>query len=152
MRKKSLKLNIIEKPSIASLDTLTREAVRLRDDLTCQRCGKKKIHGWKMEVAHHYSRAMKSVRWDLDNVVLLCFNCHYLWGHQNPNEFSEWWKQRLGETKYQMLQLRKSGGKPDLWLTKMYLQQEIKKIEEEKECNAGEKTSLTNRGIGKLSS
>ena len=129
MPKKMLELKVIEKPSIKSLDNLCRDIVRIRDQQTCQRCGKQKKHGWKMEVAHFFSRANKCVRWDLDNVVLLCFNCHYLWGHQNPNEFSQWFSERLGTTKFTMLKLRKEGSKPDFWGFKMYLDQELKKLE-----------------------
>lgn len=114
-------------PSIKQLDDLTRDIVRERDKFKCRRCGREKKHGWKLEVAHFYSRAIKSTRWDLDNVFLLCFCCHYGWAHRDPRAFSEWVKEQLGEETFEMLKIRSTGHKTDRSAVKLYLLGEQKK-------------------------
>lgn len=98
-------LKLVERrPSIKTLDDLFREYIRKRDQ-KCVRCGR---DFGKLEVAHFYSRAKKSTRWDSDNACLLCFNCHYQWAHREPAEFADWWKLRLGD-KYNALTIRAHG-------------------------------------------
>ncbi|MFA6972902.1 MAG: hypothetical protein WC208_16080 [Gallionella sp.] len=122
---KKKQLNLATRtPSIKNLDDLTREVVRLRDKV-CQRSGVTKDQA-KLEVSHFISRANKHTRWDLDNVCLLSFREHYVWGHQNPNEFHEWWLKRLGEAKFNALMLRsKDTSKVDRSLIKLYLLQQL---------------------------
>ena len=57
--------------------------------------------------AHHvFSRSNKSVRWDLDNGVLLCVS-HHVFGqwsaHKNPVEFIEKMRTLRGEKWYKAL-------------------------------------------------
>lgn len=94
---------VTKKGMIRQCDNTFREYIRLRDK-SCQRCGK--VTG-KLEIAHFYSRAVKTIRWDPENVCLLCFNCHYLWAHQNPREFSKWWGKRLGPQRMDYLRFKR---------------------------------------------
>ena len=102
-RKKSPRRKLIE-----ACDKAAREIVRIRDKHTCQRCGRHAAAGWKVEASHFYGRSNLSVRWDLDNLVLLCFKCHYLFAHQNPLEYTEWFREYIGETKMDLLTVRKN--------------------------------------------
>lgn len=85
------------------LDELWSRAVRLRDKYTCQKCGR--THK-QVQAAHIFSRNRKSVRWDIDNGITLCYYCHIHWAHREPLEFAEWIKERLGEEKYEKLKRR----------------------------------------------
>lgn len=79
------------------LDKLFSEKIRARDG-RCLRCGRKKyLH------AHHIiSRSHRSLRWDLQNGICLCFSCHNWW-HYNPIEAAEWVKETIGEERYRYL-------------------------------------------------
>lgn len=101
--KKSERRKLIEKA-----DKLFRDYIRLRDKMSCQRCGQDAYHDRKIEVAHFYGRSNLTTRWAPDNVCLLCFKCHYLWAHREPMEFSQWWLKRLGEDRFKLLQVRKN--------------------------------------------
>jgi hypothetical protein len=75
------------------------------------------------------------VRWDLDNLYLLCSGCHTMrnnsW-HKDPNSAVDFVKRELGEDKYHALRMRANtvGQKIDLWSIKVYLEQERAKIKE----------------------
>ena len=89
------------KAIIKKLDTLWSKAVRLRDNFTCQRCGRQHKH---VQAAHIFSRNNKSVRWDIDNGITLCHYCHIYWAHREPVEFTKWVIDRLGEEKFNELE------------------------------------------------
>lgn len=114
-----------KKPTDKSLDDLTRKIVRLRDK-KCVRC---LTTSGKLEVAHCFSRAKFGTRWDLDNVHLHCFNCHYNFLHKEPVEAGFYWLSFLGENVYKQLLLRSKTSKKDMDLAgvKLYLEQELKK-------------------------
>lgn len=56
---------------IKKLDALARKAIKKRDNGNCQICYKKGT-----EVHHYFTRANKKLRFDPENLILLCFNCH----------------------------------------------------------------------------
>lgn len=111
-------------PSVKQLDDLCREAVRKRDK-KCRRCGRTT----NLQVAHFFSRRNRAVRWDLDNVFLLCGGCHFPWAHQNPFEFSEFVRKELGDKVFQRFVLRATAvSKVDLQMVGLYLTQELKRL------------------------
>ncbi len=109
---------------IDKLDVLFSQVIRLRDKV-CQRCGGSN----SLQCSHFYGRAKKSVRWDEDNAAALCFGCHqYLGSH--PLEHVEWFKARLGEQKFDLLQGRaRIPYKPDREALGIYLEAKKKKLE-----------------------
>ncbi|KKK92916.1 hypothetical protein LCGC14_2698080, partial [marine sediment metagenome] len=79
------------------LDILAAKYIKLRDKW-CQRCGGTS----GLQTAHFHSRRNRSVRYDPDNLCLLCFGCHiHLDG--NPLEKVEFFKERLGELAFDLL-------------------------------------------------
>lgn len=101
------------------LDTLCSEFVRKRaiaEDGGCQRCLTSKFDiqkedgsifpAWKqLETSHFIGRTNRAVRYDPDNLVGICAGCHmYLGSH--PLEHVEWFKNRLGEQAFDMLNSR----------------------------------------------
>lgn len=85
------------------LDAICSEIVRRVDK--CVRCGKDG-GDVTLHCAHIFSRKNMSTRWDLDNLVCLCYRCHYHWAHPYPVFFTEWAKIYLGEIKYEALKAR----------------------------------------------
>jgi len=106
-----------QKPNVKDLDELFREIIKKRDRI-CRKCGKTS----QLQVAHIFSRAKRSVRWDTDNGVLLCLRHHLFWAHKNPIEFADWVKEQLGAETFAILKMRANAvSKVDLSAVKVYL-------------------------------
>ena len=72
--------------------------VRNRDK-ECQKC-----HGAGHISPHHaFGRRHHATRWDVDNGIGLCFPCHIHWAHRDPSGFTEWFRSKVGEEKYNKL-------------------------------------------------
>ena len=92
------------------LDKILGEITRARG--YCVRCKNTET----LQTAHIYSRSNRAVRWDLNNVVCFCYNCHMNFAHKNPIAFTEWVKSWLGEFKFTELQQRANSLKKwELW-------------------------------------
>ena len=106
---------------INPLDVLFSKLIRLRDKV-CQRCG----GSGGLQCSHFHGRAKKSVRWDEDNAVALCFGCHMHFT-ANPYEHTAWFENHLGEVKFALLASRsRVMGKPDRVALEIYLKDRIK--------------------------
>ena len=115
-----------------SLDALFSEFIRKRSNGFCERCGK--YYGWeRLQCCHFHGRSKRSVRFDEANACALCFGDHQYF-HSRPLEFVEWFKQRLGEQGFDLLNSR--ARTPARYLDKaaitLYLKEEIKKLELER--------------------
>jgi hypothetical protein len=87
--------------AITELDRLWGLKVRARDNHICQYCGQPGNN------PHHIvSRSSKNTRWDLENGITLCGGHHKFVAHQRPERFREFLIQRMGQAKYDALQLR----------------------------------------------
>jgi len=85
--KKSPRQRIVKR-----LDGLLREVIRLRDEDTCQKCGKK-VYGSNSQPSHVIPKSQSLLlRWNLWNVKLLCNACHRWW-HLNPLDSAFWFRQ-----------------------------------------------------------
>lgn len=69
------------------VDSVFSKVIRLRDNYTCQKCGKTQAEAM-IQCSHIYSRRHRSTRWDEANARALCFRCHMDW-HSNPTEARE---------------------------------------------------------------
>jgi len=115
------------KKEIKTLDSLSRECAIQKYGSECAYCRKRS----PLNVHHIFSRSKKSVRWDMDNLIVLCAGCHTLGNnsfHKNPIESIEWLKEKRGITWYQKLRLKANQiSKPDYNLEKLYLEIELQK-------------------------
>ena len=117
------------KIKINPLDKLMSDYIRARAGWKCERCGnvpdRRGLH------CHHYHRRRKqSVRYDPDNCLSLCLGCHQFFG-ENRNEEEVFMLRKLGQYRLDMLNSRaRRIGKPDKEAIKIWLQIEIKKLEE----------------------
>ena len=74
------------------LTTITAEIIKIRDDNTCQHCGVHTV-GRNCHVSHVKSKGKYGgLRWDLNNLKLLCYRCHIHWWHKEPTEVGDWFK------------------------------------------------------------
>jgi hypothetical protein len=113
---------------IDPLDRLFSQYIRLRAKECCERCGAfKGIQ--RLETSHFFSRRKKSVRFNPDNAAALCFTCH-LYFTENPLAHVEWFKERLGDEKFTLLNIQANviGSKPDINAITLYLKGEIDKL------------------------
>lgn len=113
------------KIKITALDKLFAQYIKLRDKF-CQRCG----GSGGLQTSHFWGRGRKSVRYDEDNAVLLCFGCHQYF-HANPAEHRDWFLKHLGQDAFDMLEKRAQtiGNKPDLNLITLYLKAKLKELD-----------------------
>ena len=63
------------KKLIDKLDDVCREVIRLRDDYRCQWCNQS-VKDKRHDVHHVIRRSNYILRFDLLNLVLLCYQCH----------------------------------------------------------------------------
>ncbi len=84
---------------ILANDNLFREIIRIRDKFY-QRPEP------NLQVAHYWTRGNLRVRWDEDNAMLLTASRHIWWAHVHPEQFKEFWIKRLGQQRFDALELR----------------------------------------------
>lgn len=101
MKKLTLKQQAkLRKRLIKKLDSTCSLKVRERDKF-CRKCRKAPAS----QAAHIFSRSNMATRWDLRNLLGMCFYCHLYWGHREPVEFTLWVKKELGEELFRELEL-----------------------------------------------
>jgi hypothetical protein len=119
-RKTPLKRTAIKKkatkkpvPSVAVLDRLFSEYVRLRAGNDCQLFGfTGKPCSSQLQCSHIFSRIYHSVRWDPTNAIACCACCHRE-QHRRPLENAQWLSEVVGPEELQSLRDRwQSGKKP----------------------------------------
>ncbi len=91
-----------KRPSIAQLDKLWAEIVKIRAGYKCEYCGRKDT----LNSHHLFSRSSMGMRWNIQNGCCLCVS-HHVFGnfsaHKSPFEFVEWIKEKRGEEWYKQL-------------------------------------------------
>jgi|TARA_R110001606_G_C15023009_1_gene610044 hypothetical protein len=76
-----------------SADAWFSDVVRKNAEHVCENCSKT---GARMECAHIYGRAVKSVRWSMDNAMCLCHYCHLKFT-SNPLDFTDFCTKKYGQ-------------------------------------------------------
>lgn len=79
---------------IKKLDAITTKLVMHRDNRTCVKCGKKDL---QLNTSHVVGRTLLHLRWNLNNVMCLCFYCHLRWWHEKPLEAADWFRETFPE-------------------------------------------------------
>ena len=109
------------------------DVVRKKKNHVCEHCHK--VDG-RMECAHIFGRAAKSVRWSLDNALCLCHYCHRKFT-ENPTEFTAWLEATLGKGHKDMLRekwqtLMPTNKKLRAEISKHY-REELKKMDDDED-------------------
>lgn len=117
------------KIKITKLDKLVSEIVRNRAKGHCQRCGATKDFV-QLQTAHCWGRRKRSVRWDLENCLALCWPCHRAIDGEIPGAKEELFIRYLGKKGYTELGQRANWPhpKPDLKVITIYLESLLKKV------------------------
>lgn len=117
----------LRKKLIKGNDDLFRVIIRLRDKV-CQ----KTRRSTNVQVCHYWTRGNLRVRWDLDNACLLNGAQHIWWAHAHPEQFKEFWIRRLGQKRFDELELRARYVSPvkefDLLCIHENLKKQLKKL------------------------
>ena len=116
------------KIKIDGLDRLFSRYIRLRAGGRCEYCGAVK----PLQCSHFHGRRKRNVRWNENNAAALCFTCHLYLG-ENPLAHCEWFKKRLGDEKFEMLNIQaQTIVKPDINAITLYLKAKVKELEEKR--------------------
>jgi len=97
-----------ERPRLRKeLDVASKRAAKDRDGWRCQHCGIA-VAGHGAHGSHVIPCGQSALlRWDLLNLLCLCFKCHRYWWHLNPLEATAWFERTYPE-RYAYLMQRKS--------------------------------------------
>ena len=93
------------KIKIREADRLFSLYLRKKRKYICERCGRFYPEGNGLQASHYFGRAAESVRFDEDNVDVLCFTDHQFFT-ANPNEYREWKVKKLGPEELKKLTIR----------------------------------------------
>lgn len=120
--KRSRKKKTPTQLTIQTADRLWSKAILKRDNGICQKCGKQGNN------PHHiFTRAIKHLRHDMANGILLCSYCHVFGkesAHMGAEAFRDFILKRGGEKKYFALKLSSSMViKPDYEMSILFLKQ-----------------------------
>ena|ERR1035437_1850698 len=112
-----------------TINGLLRQLVILRDSEKCLRCSKID----RLQMSHIYPKGThRKMEFLPENLKLLCVGCHLYWWHKNPIEAWEWLRETIPKERISYLKLRSQvidKSQFDYNLTKLYLDQEIKKFQ-----------------------
>lgn len=81
------------KKLIDKLDKVAKDYIRARDGEICQHCHKPAT-GSNRHVSHVIPVSQGNrLRWDDQNMKILCYHCHINWWHKNPMEAAAWFEE-----------------------------------------------------------
>ena len=83
---------------VKQCDKIFSELIRSKG--MCEKCLRTDT---KLDCAHVIPRTNKTLRWDINNALSLCFRCHKLWAHENPLEFAHWFKKYYKERNWYIM-------------------------------------------------
>ena len=104
------------------------EAVKVRADYRCEYCGRSKPY--VLNAHHIFGRRHSTVKYDLDNGICLCYNCHNE-AHNNP-EFIKWIVNYIGKDRYDRIKAKHDQVKKWTEIEKREVYQSLKKFVEQK--------------------
>lgn len=89
-----------------------------RDDSTCQRCGKT-VEKQNCHLSHVLSRrGNPHLKYDENNVKILCYYCHINWWHKEPLEARDWFSEKFPK-RYKYLMEEKNKVKKNIDLNEL---------------------------------
>jgi len=95
------KCDMFGRIKIRKSDKLFRELLLKERGERCQRCARR----GRVEVSHFHGRRKENVRYDFENVDLLCGGCHRFF-HESPSSYFTWKHEQLGEKRFKALEIR----------------------------------------------
>ena len=84
----------VKDTKVMIIKNILRMEALIRDKHKCQKCGAES----RLELSHVLTkRAYPNLKYDLNNVKILCHSCHIGWWHVKHNEAMEWFKEKFPE-------------------------------------------------------
>ena len=94
------------------LDLLIKAQMLERDGPACLRCKKSNV---VLQAAHVHSKGKyPRLRFELDNLLTLCYGCHLHWAHKEPLEFTDWFRANWPDRADRLHSLKNTAPKIDL--------------------------------------
>lgn len=110
---------------ISELDCLVHALVVARDGNCCLKCGGTE----RLAAAHIFSKGPYSrLRFELLNVLTLCYHCHIHWAHKSPHDFVEWIERMWPGREMVLRRMAATAPKLDLKLLRIGLQLEVSQL------------------------
>jgi hypothetical protein len=64
----------------------------------CEKCGRSREAGYVMHGSHIYPEGKyRNMSADLNNILCLCYYCHFQWWHKHPVDAGEWFTNKYPE-------------------------------------------------------
>ncbi|MFB6347865.1 hypothetical protein ACFBZI_07495 [Moraxella sp. ZJ142] len=111
----------------SNADAAFSNYIRKRANYCCERCGKRyEPNSQGLQCSHHFSRRYYNIRFDADNALALCYNCHVFWFQKDIPEAGRWLENKLGKERIdRLIELKNASD-----ATKRYPQSELDRIAE----------------------
>lgn len=122
-----------KRPKIDKADHYFSLYIREKAGWKCEYCGKDfsaKDRRKYLQNSHYWGRVNESTRFDPDNCMALCAYCHNRLGHgDGRDDYRRIMIQRLGEKRFQLLEIKKNTyKKKDRYLESLLWAQEYNKL------------------------
>jgi len=104
---------------------LVKKVVYLRDKSMCQHCHKE-VSGHNRHPNHVIPQSHGNIlKYDIENIITMCFHCHMNWWHKNPLEAALWFEAAFN-IRYKYLIRKKE---MYLKITESWLDEQIEEME-----------------------
>ena len=124
---RSSKKSSDRKRMISELDQLVRKLVMERDNNECVRCGKKIL----LAAAHIFPKGKyPRLRFELLNVLSLCYYDHMEFGHKDPVGFTQWLEGKYPGRIETLREMSSTAAKLDLKELLIALRLEVKALDD----------------------
>jgi len=97
------------KVRLRKTDMLWTRHIRVRDNYTCQKCGRvyPEDNCRNLGVSHFHGRGHENVRFDDENCDAICtLPCHHYWGGEGRKEYEAFKIDQLGQERFDLLMLK----------------------------------------------
>ena len=89
------------------LDKLLMQAVRVRENMVCEHCKKKITSGGDAHTSHIIPKGGNpSIRFELLNVLLLCYRCHWHWWHKEILDAGKWYEENYPDSYKALMKMK----------------------------------------------
>ena len=93
------------KTKVRPVDTLYSSYLRTKRGWKCEKCGKDCSDNKQyLTVSHFHGRRKESVRFDDENVSVLCRKCHFYF-EEHKEDYKKWLISIIGERRFDILTL-----------------------------------------------
>ncbi len=113
MKRTPIRRKTTHRKQCQELDLYVREKVFERDGWKCVKCGK--VDKLSLQCAHVYPKGKyPRLRFEMDNLLALCYACHMHWAHKDPIAFASWFAANYPEKLRKLMFLKEAAAKQNV--------------------------------------